>query len=95
MKPMAWLKIGIKITAAIALFVGLESILRLNVEDLLSLNRSSIAIESPLFVVCFASYLIFASGFWIGNVLMNPLSQLSKRVYFYMWNGGYFGVHKC
>jgi NAD(P)H-quinone oxidoreductase subunit 5 len=91
-KWSAWTKIAAKIACAILIFIILESALRFHVETLLSLHRDQLNLSSPLFVVCLVSYFIFATGFWLGNTLMNPVSRFSKTLYFMMWNGGYFGV---
>jgi NAD(P)H-quinone oxidoreductase subunit 5 len=91
-KWMAWSKIGLKLTLALLVFIVFEWGLRLHVGSLLSLQREILNLNSPLFVVCLMSYLVFAVGFWLGNTMMNPINKISKTIYFYMWNGGYFGV---
>jgi hypothetical protein len=40
----------------------------------------------------FVCYFIFASGFWLSNRLSTPNTAFLKRLYFYLWNGGYLST---
>lgn len=42
--------------------------------------------------VTFFAFSLFAAGFWLNSKLMNPKQPWLKKVYFYLWNGGYFDL---
>lgn len=47
----------------------------------------------PTFLVNALGYLIFAAGFCLSNVLLAQKSTFARRLYMYLWNGGYFGQY--
>lgn len=39
------------------------------------------------------AFIIFISGFWLSGKLMQPNTTFLKKLYIYLWNGGYFSVN--
>jgi NAD(P)H-quinone oxidoreductase subunit 5 len=88
--------VPLQVAGALLVGVSVYSIFE-KLLHLLTLNdivrwQGKVDIYSPLFVICITGYLIFAIGFYLANGLVHPKSQKQKRLYVYLWNGGYFGV---
>lgn len=49
-----------------------------------------VEVNDPQVIAAILSYGLFCVGFWLSSLLMVPESRWSKKLYMYLWNGGYF-----
>jgi NAD(P)H-quinone oxidoreductase subunit 5 len=84
--------IGSALVVAFSMYAIFEKLIHVLTSNEIVAWQAKIEPKSPLFIICITGYIIFASGFYLANGLMQPKSQNQKRLYVYLWNGGYFGV---
>ncbi len=85
-------RVGAIMLGAFVAFAGLEYLVHHHLRELVPVIWDSTEWSSPHAIAIFLSYLIFASTLWIPTLLKDPGSEISRKLYLYLWNGGYFGV---
>jgi NAD(P)H-quinone oxidoreductase subunit 5 len=80
------------LAASLTGYAFLENLIRAFTVGEIAVWQEKIELGSPVLIICLTGYIIFAIGFFLANGLMRPRNQMQKRLYVYLWNGGYFGL---
>ncbi|MFZ9596476.1 MAG: proton-conducting transporter membrane subunit [Bdellovibrionia bacterium] len=80
------------LAASMAMFLSLESAFAQRIKFLVADIHEPLSFSSPVTLLCFYAYFIFCFGFWLTAYLVQPQSTRMKKLYFYLWNGGYFSA---
>jgi NAD(P)H-quinone oxidoreductase subunit 5 len=83
--------VGASLIGGVLLYLGLEQGLGHYVATEIATPETVSSWRHPIFLVNAFGYLIFAVGFCLSNALLAQKSPFSRRLYMYLWNGGYFG----
>lgn len=75
---------------AVGVFVAVEMWLNQAFGSHAGFFATPVELTNPQVIAAFLSYGLFCAGFWLNSLLMAPQSPWSKRLYMYLWNGGYF-----
>ncbi len=90
-----WLPLiaGGAVISGVLMYLVLEQGLGHYVATEIATPETVVSWSDPVFMVNALGYLIFAVGFCLSNILLAQKSGLARRLYIYLWNGGYFGQH--